>query len=75
MGSKKITRMCPGYGSVQNFPGYFAGLVKSFLKILGTTNKGNAAGPGPARPGRLGQPGPEVGPEARADPIKPKFTF
>ena len=32
MGSRKITRICPGYGSAQNFAGYFAGLVKSFFE-------------------------------------------
>ena len=32
MVSRQITRMCPGYGSAQNFAGYFAGLVKSFFE-------------------------------------------
>ena len=32
MGSRKITRTCPGYGSAQNFAGYLDGLVKSFFE-------------------------------------------
>ena len=35
MVSKKITRFRAGYGSAQNFAGYFAALVKSFFEEFG----------------------------------------
>ncbi len=41
MGSRQFTRTCPGYGSAQNFAGYFAGLVKSFFDDFNYTNPRN----------------------------------
>ena len=59
MGSRKITRTCPGYGSAQNFAGYLDGLVKSFFEDFNYKKSRNVKktnyvlrpGPGPARAG------------------------
>ena len=54
MGSRKITRRCPGYGSAQNFAGYFAGLVKPFFEDFNyqkSTKTKTKKRSGPARPG------------------------
>ena len=40
MGSRKITRAFPGYGSAQNFVGYVAELAKSFFNYK--QNQGKA---------------------------------